>query len=426
MRTCTILALALTLAGLSGQPAKTASEQADELEQKAQAAAKAGDHKVRIAADLELLHLLNGSPIVVEALARAYAGSGDAQGALVELNKFADLGQTDEALLGGSDQRYSTIQTLPDFKKVLERLSANQAPVSLSSMAFVLPDADLLPEDIDYDADSRSFLVTSILKRKIIRVQAGGSATDFAVSPDGWPMVAIKIDNVRRRVWATEVAFDGLALAPATAWGQSAVLCFDLLTGKLVQRVAGPMHSSLGDMILARDGDPIVSDGDKGILYRVSNGRMLEINKMDFISPQTPTRTPSGEQLFVPDYVRGIARFDLKTGHVSWLNREGADKVATNGIDGLYSYGHSLIATQNGSSPERVVLFALDSTQTHITSARVIEQAASPGCDPTHGVIVGDNFVYIANSGWANLDEHGKLKNGMKFTKAVVMSYKLP
>jgi hypothetical protein len=426
MRTCAILALALTLAGLPGQPAKTASEQADELEQKAQAAAKAGDHSVRIAADLELFHLLNGSPIVVEAIARAYASSGDAQSALAELNKFADLGQTDEALLGGSDQRYSKIQTLPDFKKVLERLSANQAPVSLSSVAFVLPDADLLPEDIDYDADSRNFLVTSILKRKIIRVQAGGSATDFAVSPDGWPMVAIKIDNARRRVWATEVAFDGLALAPATAWGQSAVLCFDLLTGKLVQRVAGPMHSSLGDMILTRDGDPIVSDGDKGILYRVSNGRMQEINKMDFISPQTPTRTRLGEQLFVPDYVRGIARFDLKTGHVSWLNRDGADRVATNGIDGLYSYGHYLIATQNGSSPERVVLFALDSTQTHITSAKVIEQVASPGCDPTHGVIVGDNFFYIANSGWANLDEHGKLKDGMKFTKATVMSYKLP
>jgi sugar lactone lactonase YvrE len=426
MRSCAILALALTLAGLSSQPVKTASEQADELEQRAQAAAKAGDHKVRIAADLELFHLLNGSPIVVEALARAYASSGDVQAALAELNKFADLGQTDEALLGGSDKRYPSIQTLPDYKKVLARLAANQAPVSLSSVAFVLPDADLLPEDIDHDADSRSFLVTSILKRKIIRVQTDGSATDFAVSPDGWPMVAIKIDNVRRRVWATEVAFDGLAVAPVSGWGHSAVLCFDLRTGKLVQRVAGPAHSSLGDMVLARNGDPILSDGDKGILYRVSNGQMLEINKMDFISPQTATRSPSGEQLFVPDYVRGIARFDLKTGHVSWLNKDGADKVATNGIDGLYSHGHYLIATQNGSSPERVALFALDSTLTHIISTRVIEQAASPGCDPTHGVIVGNDFFYIANSGWAKLDERGKVKDGMKLTKAVVMSYKLP
>jgi hypothetical protein len=191
MRSCAILALAL--AAISGQPVKTASKQAEELEQRAQAAATAGDHKVRIAADLELFHLLNGSPIVVEALARAYASSGDAQGALAELNKFADLGQTDEGLLGGKDQRYSGIQALPGYKKVMARLSANQTPISLSSPAVVLPDSDLLPEDIDYDTNTRSFLVTSILKRKIIRVRTDGSVTDFAVSPDGWPMVAIKM-----------------------------------------------------------------------------------------------------------------------------------------------------------------------------------------------------------------------------------------
>jgi hypothetical protein len=424
MRSCAITALALAF--FASQPAKTALEQANKLEQRAQAAATAGDHKARIAADLELLHLLNGSPIVVNALARAYMSSGDAKGALAELNRLADIGQTDERLLQGKDQRYANIQTLPDCKKIVARLSANNTPVSLSSLAFVLPETDLLPEDIDYDAGSQSFLVTSILKRKIIRVQTDGSAVDFAVSPDGWPMAAIKIDNVRHQVWATEVAFDGLALAPTSAWGQSAVLCFDLLTGRLVQRVTGPMHSSLGDMVLSRDGDPIVSDGDKGVLYRVSNGRMLEINKTDFISPQTATRTASGESLFVPDYVRGIARFDLSTGHVSWLNRDGGDKAAANGIDGLYFYGNDLIATQNGSSPERIVLFALDSTLTHIISTKVIERAASPGADATHGVVVGNEFFYIANSGWAKLDESGKLKDGMNFTKPLVMRYKLP
>ena len=72
------------------------------------------------------------------------------------------------------------------------------------------------------------------------------------------------------------------------------------------------------------------------------------------------------------------------------------------------------------------MLFELDSTLTHILSTKVIEQAASPGRDATHGVIVGNNFFYIANSGWAHLDERGKLKDGMQFTMAVVMSYKLP
>jgi sugar lactone lactonase YvrE len=422
-----IIAILSVLAiGLSGQGTKTALEQANDLEQKAQSAAKSGDQRARIDADLELFHLLNGSPGVTEALARAYAASGDARQALAALNRLADLGQADDDLLGGSDHSFATIQNMPEYKQVLVRFRTNEAPVSRSKVAFVLPDAELLPEDIDYDPSSRSFLITSIREQKIVRVRGDGSSANFALSPDAWPMAAIKIDSSRNRVWATEVAFDGLALAPASAWGHSAVLCFDLHTGRLLQRVAGPLHSSLGDMVLTRAGDPIVSDGDGGVLYRVSNGQMLEINRTEFISPQTGARIPSGEQLFIPDYLRGIGRFDLKTGRVSWVNRDSVDKVAANGIDGLYLYGHSLIATQNGTSPERIVLFALDPTLTHILSANVIQQSVSPGCDPTHGVIVGNHFYYLVNSGWAKLDEHGRVKEGMKLTRAVVMSYKLP
>ena len=421
-----IAVLSVLAIGLSGQPTKTALEQANDLEQKAQSAAKAGDQHARIDADLELFHLLNGSPAVTEALARAYAASGDARQAVAALNRIADLGQSDDDLLRGSDHSFSTIQNMPEYKQVLARFRANEAPVSRSNVAFVLPDAELLPEDIDYDPSSRSFLITSIREQKIVRVRADGSSANFALSPDAWPMAAIKIDSSRNRVWATEVAFDNLALAPASAWGHSAVLCFDLHTGRLLQRVAGPLHSSLGDMVLTRAGDPIVSDGDGGALYRISNGQMLEINRTEFISPQTGARIPSGEQLFVPDYLRGIGRFDLKTGRVSWVNRDSVDKVAANGIDGLYLYGHSLIATQNGTTPERIVLFALDPTLTHILSASVIQQSVSPGCDPTHGVIAGNRFYYLVNSGWAKLDEHGRVKDGMKLTKAVVMSYRLP
>ena len=419
-----VLIVALAVIGLTSQPGKTAIEQANDLEQRAQSAAKAGDQKTRIGADLELLHLLNGSPAVVEALARAYAAAGEPHRALASLNRFADLGQTDEDLLAGRDRHFSMIENLPEYKTVLARLSKNEAPISQSKVAFTLPDAGLLPEDIDYDAHSRSFLVTSVLGRKILRVQLNGSVASFALSPDNWPMAAIKIDAVRDRVWATEVAFDGFAAAPISAWGRSAILCFDLRSGRMLQRIEGPKHSSLGDMVLTPQGEPIVSDGENGILYRISNGRIIEINGTDFISPQTPVMLPAEEKAFVPDYTRGIAKLDLHTGDVFWLNQNDADKVAINGIDGLYMYHRSLIATQNGSSPERVILFELDPSLTRIVSSKVIERSAS--VDPTHGVVVGGSFYYIVNSGWAKLDEHGNVKPGSKLTPANVMKYKLP
>ena len=34
--------------------------------------------------------------------------------------------------------------------------------------------------------------------------------------------------------------------------------------------------------------------------------------------------------------------------------------------------------------------------------------------DPTHGVVVGDYFYYIANSGWDVLDEHGQFARRQK------------
>jgi hypothetical protein len=424
MRIVSILA-SLVLVGGLGPGTETAEKRAADLEQRAQAAAKAGNHRERIAADLELFHLFNGSPSVIEALARAYAAAGDASRALSELNHFADLGLADEGLLSGTDQGLNTMQALPGYKSVLARLSKNKLPISRANVAFTLSDPGLVAEDIAYDAHSRSFLVTSILKRKILRIGADGSETDFAVSPDRWPMSAIKVDVLRNRVWATEVAFSGFTMVPRPEWGHSAVLCFDLATGKLLEKIEGPEQASLGDLVLTEEGDPIVSDGDGGGLYRISSRRMTKIDGADFISPQTPTMLGRARKLLVPDYLRGIAMLDLGTGRVDWLNEDDIDKVALNGIDGLYFFHQSLIATQNGTSPERVIRFELDPSLTHVVSSTVIEQSVSGGTDPTHGVLVGDYFCYIANSGWAALDEKGQVQPGAKLSAPRIMRYKL-
>src|SRR6202012_3648388 len=97
-------------------------------------------------------------------------------------------------------------------------------------------------------------------------------------------------------------------------------------------------------------------------------------------------------QVFVPDYLRGIGMLDLASKRLTWL--EGDGRYALNGVDGLYSNGDWLIATQNGTSPERVIRFRMDSSRTHIVSEEIIERAANKLGDPTHGVVVGDSFYY--------------------------------
>jgi sugar lactone lactonase YvrE len=276
---------------------------------------------------------------------------------------------------------------------------------------------------LDYDPQANQFLVTSIREKKIISI-VNGVIHDFAKAPEDWPMLAIKVDSGRGLVWATEVAMQGFVFTPESNWGRSAVLCYDLRNGKLLRRIEGPHGGALGDMTLTENGDAIVSDGDGGGIYRVlPKSDVLErLDNGDFISPQTPAMHPDGRHIFVPDYVRGIGILELATKQVRWLSMEG--RFALNGIDGLYFDRGRLIAVQNGTSPERVVVFTLDAMLTKIVSERVIERSTPTLGDPTHGVIVDDDFYYIANSGWNVVDEHGTVKPGTERSVPRVMRAK--
>jgi hypothetical protein len=187
--------------------------------------------------------------------------------------------------------------------------------------------------------------------------------------------------------------------------------------------VAAPPKTTLGDMTLTRDGDAILSDNENGGLYRVNRETHVidRLDDGDFISPQTAVVSPDNRRVFVPDYLRGIGVLDLATKHVVWLSSESPH--ALSGIDGLCLLGRTLIATQNGTSPERVVRFEMDPSLTRVVSETVVERATPTLGDPTHGVIVKGTFYYIANSGWDTIEDDGTPKAGAVQTKGLVMKY---
>ena len=419
------LITAFVLWSVSAQSAPTAVEQLARLKKQAHDAHVAQDNSGYVRAVINIRTLLNDAPDVVEASARAYAEAGDKMKALAALNEFAAMGQADEVLLAGKDKAFVALHDLPEYKAILEHFRQNKTAVARSEVVLTLADAGLVPEDVDFDPQSKTFLITSVRQRKIVRVASSGQTSLFASSPSGWPMLAIKVDAKHRLVWATEVALDGFTSAPKSDWGRSAVLCFDLQTGVLRNRIEGPPHSALGDMALTEEGVPIVSDGAGGAVYRVQDGRLALINGKDFVSPQTPVVLAGGKLAAVPDYVRGIGILDLKDGSVRWLNQQGGAKVALNGVDGLYYADGALILTQNGTSPERVVRMKLDQSRMKVISEDVIERSTATLGDPTHGVVVGNWFYYIANSGWDVLDEHGELKPAEKLSAGRVMRFRI-
>lgn len=416
------LLCSMLLAGsLWAQSVPDAGAQFAQLLKEARDARQQKDAKALLAASVGLERLLNGSAPAKEQVAMAYAQAGLPNQALEALGEFVAMGQSDDQLV--SRAPFDSLKSLPQFQKLLERMRANETPVERAVAVTRFSDAHLLPEDIDYDARTKSFLVTSVLEKKTIRMAMDGRQTDFARAPDRWPMLALKIDARRGVVWATEVAVNHFAGVPAKDAGHSAVLCFRLADGELLRRLEGPPGSALGDLELAPDGDVIVSDNDGGGVYRIradaSDGEMERVDRGQFISPQTAAAEADGRAVFVPDYVRGVGVLDMQTKQVRWI--EGNRQHAMQGIDGLYFTAGKLIATQNGASPERVVLFRLDAGLTQVTGETVIERRTPTGADPTHGVMIGRDFYYIENSGWNSLDDNGNLKPGAKMTGATLM-----
>jgi hypothetical protein len=409
-----------SIGGAAGEHPRNANEQLREFRENIRRAHDSGDMNAYLANSRLLYSFLNGSPQSVLQLMRAQAAAGASDDALAGFEQFVRMGQSNEDAL--TAKQFDALRSMERYGVVHAAMAANNGRISTARKSFELDDASLVPEDIDFDAATQLFYITSVRKEMIIAVDMRGSSHVFANAPGGWPMLAIKIDARHRLLWATEVALDGFIFSPSKEWGKSAIDIYNLDTGGLLHHVAGPPNTALGDMALTPDGDAIVSDGEHGGVYRVERATQ-HIERLDrggFISPQTPVVAPDGLRIIVPDYLRGIGSLDLKSKRITWLPMEG--RYALNGIDGLYLSGNVLLAVQNGTSPERVIRFALDTSGTRIATESVIERASATLGDPTHGVVVGNRFYYIANSGWDALDEHGNLKAGKKMTSAVIMS----
>lgn len=385
------------------------------------AAADGSDSRQRIDAFLNLHSDFPENSRVIRNLAWAEQRAGNSKDAAHYLETYARMGMT----LPLAGPIYAVMASSGVLAKVPE-LDKNRSPITSGRKVFALSDPDLIAEDIAFDAHSRRYLLTSAREKKIVSCDDTGKCKDVVVSSpavelDG--MLAIHVDARRKVLWATTAGMTmQLGFRPERK-GKSALLKFDLRTFRLLKRFEpddGKEHA-LGDMTVASNGDAYVADGLSGDVYIVKNeGKKLEplVPAGVFVSPQTPTLNKTETALYVPDYDEGISIIELATGKIKWLKTTAP--IALEGIDGLYWTEKGLIATQNGTSPERVVRFHLSGD--HIDGFTVLETNWPGLGDPTHGVIVGDTFFFIVNSGWDRVgDDQSSFRPG-----AAAEVWKLP
>jgi hypothetical protein len=400
------VAAALGMATLSS----SVSAQQDSTYRQHLAAARASDPVSAVPHLHRALALMHGHPDVFYLLARNAVRRGQPDTAVAYLRTIAAMGL---AYPADRDTTFAELGERGDFRAALAAMAANGSSVSHATPVSAMSEPDLLTEDVAYDPATRTFYISCIHAQRIIAIAASGTTTTFAVSDDTLlTPVALVVDPERHTLWATTASMPQAGHWRAADSSRSAVLRYDVATGRVTGRYPLPPDNTghvLGDMTLDAHGNPIVSDGTGGGLYRVDRrSGTIEtlVHPGTFRSPQTPAVTPDG-RILVADYAMGIASVDPSTHAVTWLPHP--DTVAVNGIDGMYLVGRALYAIQNGTTPERVTRFDLSPDLTRITSASVIERATPELGDPTHGVVVGRDFYFLENSGWDRFADDGHI-----------------
>lgn len=338
-------------------------------------------------------------PVLYYRLAGAYALLGMQKDSFVWLKKLADLGLS---LPAAEDEDFASIKDTPEFKTAVLLFDKNMTPTSNSKMGFTIPEKDFMAEGIAYDPVEDLFYAGSILKRRIISINRQGVIKEFSSSEDGlWCVLGMSVDAKRRTLWVSTAAISELPGFGENK-GRSGIFQYDLKTGKLVRKYliadTTEVHV-LGDVIVDSKGNVFCTDSNTPAIYRIrSGGSDLEVfmGPELFRSPQGLCLSQDEKTLFVADYSRGIFAIDAES-KASRKLPPPANSVIV-GIDGLYMFQNSLIATQNGVTPNRVLRLYPNSDFSRIESVKILESNNKVFGEPTLGTIVNGWFYYLANS----------------------------
>jgi sugar lactone lactonase YvrE len=325
------------------------------------------------------------NPDLKARVARALVLSGHAAEGLTLLGKILATGVAYD--LDRKD--WDAVRTDPAFARARDQVTANLLPRLAGDVVFTLPAPDIIAEAIGWDPVTQAFYVSSVHQRKIMKIDAHGTVTDF-IPPETehWGLYGLQIDAARRRLWVGAASFpivDGYTEADK---GLSGIVMVDLDSGAVQKRfVAADRGHAFGDLGLAPNGDLWFSDSFGGGVWKVpvdASGLVNVIPPGRLRSPQGIAFSEDGAHAYIAEYSRGLYRYDLAAAKLARVTFP--DDTLTYGIDGLARSGNALLAVQNGALPHRV--------------ARLV--------GPTSGVVVGGDYVYIAVSQWESFDDDGK------------------
>jgi sugar lactone lactonase YvrE len=400
MRTRTIGICVLGLLGLTLRAAPAHIT----LLREAAAAGKAGDPATALAKVEAAAKVRPDYPRIQLNLARLYAEARRPGDALAALQRLADMGVAVNAV---KDPSFAPLQELPRFQALAAQLAAPPARVGAVAPTAIDGVTGIL-EGLGIDATTGTWYFGDVRNRCIWRRDSLGAIKRFTAEADELDGVfKLAVSPDRRVLWATTATVGAMGGTPAPEGSRSALVALDLGTGRVSARYPVPADGRkhlLGDFTLAPDGAIFATDSFSPVIWRLPpGGAALEpwLENDDFLNLQGVAVSPNGKALYVADYTNGIWRIDVATQQASLL--VAPPNATFFGLDGLCAVPGGLLATQNGVSPQRVLLIR-PVVGIQPSPAQVVAAGQSAMVDLSLGAVDGTRFRFIADSGWAIFD----------------------
>ena len=415
-------------AGAVAVPAADPPKTPATLAREARAAYDAGDKAGFLRLTEQIAVLRPGDVFVLYNLACGQALNGQTDAAVRTLQQivahrsYADL---------DADTDFDSIRQTEGYRKARAEMAAlrTQEITSGAVVAFTIPEKGLVPEGVAYDPKTTSFFVSSIRRRKVVRVDANGRVTDFVKPAQGGLRSAagIAADPKSRSLWIASEAMphmEGFRKGDPPA---SALFEFDLDTGKLRRELRPPVTdppAAFDDLTVAADGRVYVNDGRNPRIWTLAPGASaleLFVESDAFRGTQGLASTPDGKSLYVSDYSR-LFRVDVASKRVTPLAVP--PDAALNGADGLVYSSGSLYGIQNGVEPHRVTRIDLGGDGVTIIGAKILVMNHPDFDEPTLGVAADGALYFTANSQGGKFQDEKKPITPDAMRDAVIL--KLP
>ena len=356
------------------------------------------------------------------------ARAHDTTAVLAGLAAYADLGLGRDLVAEPSLTSYLSI---PEMADLTLRHDANRSTLGRGTVRARLPDATFWPEGVDHDAGTGNYYVASVRHRTIAELHPGRAPRELLPRHQKGigAILGVRVDASRGVIWATTAGIPQMeGYSPADS-GIAALLLIRIADGRIERRWDLPPSAighTLGDLAVGARGDVYVTDSREPVLYRLPAGgdSLIAIRHPLFRSLQGVAPTPDGQALYVADYSHGILRVELATGAV--VRVADAPRSVSLGCDGIAWDRGAIVAVQNGVMPARVMRFVLSADGLGFTRADVLDRNPAVADEPTIGTIVGDEFVYVANSQWEKYDAAGVRRAGKALTRPVLLAVPLP